>query len=135
MTDSESWKERRDQVARYRVLEQETTDPLAAGLLHDIVSELEADLIELAEVEAQRILMRDCALEPGMIEFQGRRVACLIRSLSEHGAALDVFSPGAIPDRFELSIPLEGATHHCRLVWRRDTKIGVMFQRSERSLI
>ena len=26
MADSQRWKERRDQVARYRVLEQETTD-------------------------------------------------------------------------------------------------------------
>ena len=31
------------QIARYRLLEQEVTDPLAAGLLHIIISELEAD--------------------------------------------------------------------------------------------
>jgi hypothetical protein len=53
MTDRESWNERRDQIARYRVLEQETTDPLAVRLLHDIVLELEADLEESADgVEA-----------------------------------------------------------------------------------
>jgi hypothetical protein len=46
MAGTESWKERRDQIARYRVLEQETTDPLAARLLHDIVLELEGDLDE-----------------------------------------------------------------------------------------
>ena len=51
MTDRESWNERRDQVARYRLMEQETTDPLAAALLHDIGSELEANLV--ADVEAQ----------------------------------------------------------------------------------
>ena len=44
MTDSEWWKERRNRVARYRVMEQETTDPLAARLLHDIVMDLEAEL-------------------------------------------------------------------------------------------
>ena len=43
MTDSER-KERRDQVERFRVLRQETTEPLAALLLHDIVLELEAKL-------------------------------------------------------------------------------------------
>ena len=48
MADADSWKERRDQVERYRVLEQETTDPLATLLLHDIVLELEADLSEPA---------------------------------------------------------------------------------------
>ena len=46
MAGTESWKERRDQIARYRVLEQETTDPLAVLLLHDIVLELEADVRE-----------------------------------------------------------------------------------------
>jgi hypothetical protein len=44
MTDSEGWKERRNRVARYRVMEHETTDPLAARLLHDIVLDLEAEL-------------------------------------------------------------------------------------------
>ena len=44
MTDSEVWKERRNLVARYRAMEQETTDPLAARLLHDIVLDLEAEL-------------------------------------------------------------------------------------------
>ena len=46
MADAEEWKERRAKVARYRVLEQETTEPLAALLLHGIVLELEADLKE-----------------------------------------------------------------------------------------
>jgi hypothetical protein len=36
-------------VERYRALAQEITDPLAACLLRDIVSELEADLNEFAE--------------------------------------------------------------------------------------
>ena len=44
MTDSESWKERRNRVARYRAMEQETTDPLAARLLQDIILDLEAEL-------------------------------------------------------------------------------------------
>jgi hypothetical protein len=44
MTGSESWKERRNQVERYRILARETTDPMAARLLHDIVLDLEAEL-------------------------------------------------------------------------------------------
>jgi hypothetical protein len=35
---------RRDLLERYQVLEEETTDPLAAGLLQDIILELEAEL-------------------------------------------------------------------------------------------
>jgi len=37
-------KEQEVQIARYRILKQEVTDPLAAGLLHLIISELEADV-------------------------------------------------------------------------------------------
>jgi hypothetical protein len=42
--DGETTGELRDRLMRYRVLEQETTDPLASAFLHDIVSELEASL-------------------------------------------------------------------------------------------
>ena len=44
MTDNESSKERRNQLARYRAMEQETNDPLAARLLRDIVLDFEAEL-------------------------------------------------------------------------------------------
>ena len=37
------------QIARYRVLEREVTDPLAAHLLHDIVSDLEANLRKISK--------------------------------------------------------------------------------------
>ena len=48
MTDSD-WKERRNQVARYRAMEREPPDPLAARLLHDIVMDLEAELEDLRQ--------------------------------------------------------------------------------------
>ena len=38
------------QIARYRLLEREVTDPLAAGLLHIIILELEADLQKDCEI-------------------------------------------------------------------------------------
>jgi len=44
MPEDYDCKERRDQVERYRILAQETTDPIAARLLHDIVLDLEAEL-------------------------------------------------------------------------------------------
>ncbi|MBR0718591.1 hypothetical protein [Bradyrhizobium liaoningense] len=37
-------REQEVRIARYRLLEREVTDPLAACLLHGIVKELEADL-------------------------------------------------------------------------------------------
>ena len=44
MPEDHDWTERRNQVERYRILEQETTDPIAARLLHDIVLDLEAEM-------------------------------------------------------------------------------------------
>ena len=52
MTDS-AWKERWREVERYRLMARETTDPVATALLLDIVLDLEADLNELVDVEAQ----------------------------------------------------------------------------------
>ncbi|HVX76069.1 MAG TPA: hypothetical protein VHB49_08075 [Bradyrhizobium sp.] len=49
MAEDEEQAERNHKVMRYRVLEREVTDPLAAGLLREIVSEMEADLTEKNE--------------------------------------------------------------------------------------
>ncbi|WP_061026028.1 hypothetical protein [Bradyrhizobium sp. CCH5-F6] len=38
-------REQEFQIARYRYLEREVTDPLAACLLHGIIEELEAELL------------------------------------------------------------------------------------------
>ena len=44
MVTERKFGEQEVQIARYRVLEREVTDPLAASLLHIIILELEADL-------------------------------------------------------------------------------------------
>jgi hypothetical protein len=43
MAEDEQQAERNQKVMRYRILEREVTDPLAAGLLRQIVSEMETD--------------------------------------------------------------------------------------------
>ena len=54
MTDTEHGEERKHQVGRYRLLAQEVTDPLAMGLLRDIISELEADPQEKLAEDGER---------------------------------------------------------------------------------
>jgi hypothetical protein len=54
MTHDERGEERKHQVERYRLLAQEVTDPLAAGLLRDIISELEADPPEKLSEDSER---------------------------------------------------------------------------------
>jgi hypothetical protein len=43
MVTERKFREQEVQIARYRLLEREVTDPLAASLLHIIILELEAD--------------------------------------------------------------------------------------------
>ena len=43
MAEDEQQAERNQKVMRYRILEREVTDPLAAGLLRQIVSEMETN--------------------------------------------------------------------------------------------
>ncbi len=70
---------------------------------------------------------RTRVLKAGMIEFPGGAFSCMVRNLSEAGAALDVPSPSGIPDHFTLVIPTEGSRFSCYRVWRKDRRIGVAF--------
>ena len=117
MTDIAGWKERRDHVARDRM----------ASLLRDIVSESEADP-QHGEMYEQGTATSDLVIEPGVIEFCGRRVLCLVRKLSKTGAALDMVKPCVVPDHFTLAFPLEGTIYRCRLVWCREAEMAVAFQ-------
>ena len=118
MTDIAERKERRGQVARDRV----------ASLLRDIVSESEADLTHYDEMYEQGTATSDLVIEPGVIEFYGRTILCLVRKLSKTGAAVEMVKPCVVPDRFTLALPLEGISYRCRLVWRREEEMGVAFQ-------
>jgi hypothetical protein len=48
---AEQMREQEVRIARYRYLEREVTDPLAACLLHGIVEELEAELHNERQIE------------------------------------------------------------------------------------
>jgi len=67
-------------------------------------------------------------LKTGRISFGGGAIDCTVRNLSEAGAALDVTTPVGIPDRFTLVI--EADHHHlpCRVIWRKEKRIGVHFE-------
>ena len=116
------WRRARDGVASSRATELE----LRSLSLHHVVAD--ADPNQQSKREAQVILLRGHSLEPGKIEFHGQAISCLVRRFFEHGAAVDVICARGIPDRFMLELPLEGISYECRLMWRRETEIGVSFQ-------
>jgi PilZ domain len=70
---------------------------------------------------------RNRILKTGAIEFNGGAIDCVIRNISDSGAALDVASPVGIPDHFTLAILPDGSRHECRVAWRKEKRIGVAF--------
>ncbi|MDO9295220.1 PilZ domain-containing protein [Bradyrhizobium sp.] len=78
-----------------------------------------------------RATPRHRVLKAGIIEFGGGTIDCTVRNMSEAGAALDVASPVGIPDRFGLILPAEGRRLPCHVVWRKEKRIGVAFDRDQ----
>jgi hypothetical protein len=67
-------------------------------------------------------------LKAGTIEFSGSTIDCVVRNISETGAALEVASPMGIPAEFNLVISGNIARRACRVVWVEDKRVGVTFK-------
>jgi hypothetical protein len=78
-------------------------------------------------MDEKRTAPRHKKLKAGTIEFGGGAIDCTVRNMSEIGAALDVVTPLFIPDRFTLHVPSEHFKKPCRIVWRKEKRIGVAF--------
>ncbi len=77
-------------------------------------------------VTDRRISPRMRTLKGGQIVWPtGTSVKCIIRNLSETGACLEVHSP--VPHTFELVFDGDESRRSCRVVWRKETRIGVEF--------
>ena len=70
---------------------------------------------------------RNRALKGASITFDGGAIDCTVRNISPSGAALDVASPLGIPQEFFLVVPMDGFRQRCRVVWRKEKRIGVAF--------
>jgi hypothetical protein len=73
----------------------------------------------------RRVVARHRVITSGTIEFGGGRLACMVRDLSAAGASLDSTGRARIPKRFTLIT--EGSHLPCRVVWRREGRIGIAF--------
>ena len=79
-------------------------------------------------MEEGRIATRRKVLKAGSIVLvNGGVIGCTIRNLSSTGASLEVTSPMGIPDEFSLTIEMEHRTRSCKVVWRKEKRIGVAF--------
>ncbi len=73
-----------------------------------------------------RAAQRRRVLKAGTIEFGGGGIDCTLRNISDTGAALEVTTPIGIPEEFTLVIPND-MRRNCRIVWRKEKRIGVTF--------
>jgi hypothetical protein len=74
-----------------------------------------------------RIAPRHRVLKGGTITFNGAGISCTVRNMSDAGAALDVTSPVGIPAAFTLVVDGDQVGKPCRVVWRKEKRIGVAF--------
>ena len=79
--------------------------------------------------DEHRIATRHRVLKGGQIHFGGGSIDCTVRNISGTGAALDVTSQLGIPTEFTLATDAEH--HPCRVVWRKEKRIGVVFAKEK----
>ena len=75
----------------------------------------------------KRTAQRHRVLKVGTIEFGGGAITCMVRNLSEAGAALDVTSPVGVPEHFTLVFKSDGLRKPCHIIWRKAKRIGIAF--------
>jgi hypothetical protein len=79
-------------------------------------------------MDEKRAAQRRRILKVGTMAFGGGAIDCTVRNASDTGAALDVISPVGIPDRFTLVVGADRSKLPCRIVWRKEKRIGVRFE-------
>jgi PilZ domain len=70
---------------------------------------------------------RPRVLDMALIRFGEMSVGCVIRNLTDEGAALDVGTQSEIPDQFTLVLVAQKKIHSCTIIWRKNRRIGVSF--------
>jgi hypothetical protein len=79
-------------------------------------------------MEEKRRANRRRILKSGTIEFDRVAHSCVVRNLSEDGAALDVPYAIAIPPEFKLIVHTDQLSWACRVIWRKQNRLGVEFE-------
>lgn len=57
----------------------------------------------------------------------GRKVVCTVRDISKVGAGIDVAGDVNIPNVFKLVLEMETAQRRCKIIWRKESRMGVAF--------
>ena len=74
-----------------------------------------------------RVAPRVRVMKAAKIDYGGDNYPCLVRDISSTGAALELSDLIRIPDEFTLIITDDRLKLSCRVVWRREYRVGVRF--------
>jgi PilZ domain len=74
-----------------------------------------------------RIAPRVRVAKPAVIEYGGDKTPCTIRDISITGASLEVSQAREVPSTFILTLSEDRLVLRCRVVWRKDFRLGVAF--------
>jgi hypothetical protein len=93
------------------------------------VSQNDRTLAYFGPMQERRSNLRQRVFKAGSIEFDGTAVNCVVRNLSMAGAGLEIGQPTVVPHFFTLEIPTSNIRQHCRVIWRKQQRIGLAFER------
>jgi hypothetical protein len=74
-----------------------------------------------------RIAPRYRVAKLAKIDHGGDKIGCVIRDISATGAALEISDLVRVPGEFVLIVPEDRLKLRCRVVWRKEYRIGVAF--------
>jgi hypothetical protein len=83
--------------------------------------------MKIIDLHEARTTQRRPALEIGLIRFGDISASCVLRNVSEGGAALDIGSQVGIADQFTLVVLLQKKIYSCNVIWRKERRMAVQF--------
>jgi hypothetical protein len=91
------------------------------------------ELVDLPGVDRRTDVRRRVEYAGSIQRPRGRPDLCVIWDISEKGARLVMPSVGDVPDKFVLTINRNsGERYYCRVMWRTECKLGVLFMNNLR---
>jgi hypothetical protein len=83
--------------------------------------------MKIIDLHEARTTQRRPALEIGLIRFGDISASCVLRNVSEGGAALDIGSQVGIADQFTSVVLLQKKIYSCNVIWRKERRMAVQF--------
>jgi hypothetical protein len=74
-----------------------------------------------------RKAIRRKVVKAGKIAYGRINMTCVVRDISNSGAALELPNPASLPDKFALVLEMESSARACEVVWRKARRVGVRF--------